>query len=291
MKRLLLLLFLPLALIAAPAPIIPNPPRPQVRWDFVESLSPIDRVLRESEVIDRTPLFINAPFLRLRPGDKLVRFVSGPSGKDFMTGETRTGYYLHSSGKNYSIEATEEPGGIRLNSTDASAVLLFDWEVNEANANSLYALLLKRQFNTLTSAQWDAITTAARKDFPEIEISAPPYQYYSRSEVVQLRLISIPGQSYAVFSGVAFNEFDDAVYQFSVSIGPHVARILGTPLLQVPRYVHREEFEGYHSNGFPNAGPPFDVDPATAKIKKAEYDRMIAFQTLVKEAMKSRDAP
>ena len=65
-----------------------------------------------------------------------------------------------------------------------------------------------------------------------------------------------------------------------MKIGPDTCTVTGETLMQGPRYVQREEFEGVHNTGpeLPNAPPDWSVDPETAKRVKAEYDQMVRFQ-------------
>jgi hypothetical protein len=80
----------------------------------------------------------------------------------------------------------------------------------------------------------------------------------------------------------------NCIYKYTVKIGPNVFSIVGHRVLQGPRRVERDEFEGRHPSGAPNDGGFFDVDPATAKVKKAEYDRMLKFREVVEAAIASK---
>jgi hypothetical protein len=58
---------------------------------------------------------------------------------------------------------------------------------------------------------------------------------------------------------------------------------------QGPKHVERYEFEGMGNAGNDAiSGPgPWKPDAKTAKIKKAEYDKMVKFQNLVLDAVNS----
>jgi hypothetical protein len=51
--------------------------------------------------------------------------------------------------------------------------------------------------------------------------------------------------------------------------------------------VDRSEFERVVISGI-NGNPSQEVDPQTAKIKKAEYDKMIRFENVVTEAIRAK---
>jgi len=285
MKRPLLSLFFVLALPLLPAL---SSARDEILYDGFENFSRMEEKVRDVVELNRTPLFDNAPFLRLRPGDKLVKAKEVAEWRK-SKGEPsdKVWVYLFSKGKYYRLWTDEENGKLLLSppfcAGDSS--LLFDWDATPANADALRQILPRQYTESLTREQYRAVLWAVRKNFPEIKID-PEGEHPSLKPD---RMISIPNQVLFEFDGLLYDAFGtNCLYKYTVKIGPAVFSIVARPLLQGPRHVEREEFEGYKPSGKPNEGGFFEVDPATAKVKKAEYDRMIQFQEVVKAAIDSK---
>ncbi|EDY21899.1 hypothetical protein CfE428DRAFT_0024 [Chthoniobacter flavus Ellin428] len=81
------------------------------------------------------------------------------------------------------------------------------------------------------------------------------------------------------FRCLSFDEYRDCIYDYTIRISRSNLLITGMNVLQGPRYVSKDEFENSDGDSsLPNAPPPRTIDPATAKLKKAEYDKMVRFQ-------------
>ena len=283
MRRLVLLLLATLG-----TPILPAYSQSkELLYDGFESIALMQRNVRDVEEVNRTPLFDNAPFLHLRKGDKLVKAkedLAAQKGKPPAEPD-RVSFYVLSDGKYYERWTEEEDGKLLLSPAfySADSCLLFDWEVTLASAKALRKLLPNEYASSLTVLQYDAIVEAVRKKFPEIETRvgglAPGFR--------DTQLISIPGSKFVEFQGFAYDRFRNCVYRYFVRIGSSVFSIHGQTLLQGPPHVEPWEFESTSTAG-PNASGRHEIDPKTAKIKRAEYDRMMEFQTAVTDAIRSK---
>jgi hypothetical protein len=96
--------------------------------------------VRDVKELKRTPLFDNAPFLRLRPGDALVEAKEDPEGwmgKGYPD-LNRTDTYLRSGGEYYRLWTTKENDKLLLSPAFHAGgyCLLFDWEFNLATAEA-----------------------------------------------------------------------------------------------------------------------------------------------------------
>jgi len=283
MKRLLLLL---LAALAIPTPEA-FAQGSALLYDGFDAIVMEERKVRNVVEVSRTPLFDNAPFLRLRKGDKLVkaqRDFQGKGGKP-LADPDRIDFYVLSDGRYYKRWVEKEGDEVLLSSAFHSAdnCLLFDWDVTLENARALRKLLPSQYSSSLTREQYDAIFAAVQKEFPEIKVDFEIRNPALRED----RIISIPGQMLAEFQGLAYDSFRNCVYKYSVRIGPSVCSITGQTLLQGPRHVERSEFERVIIRG-ENGTDGQDVDPETAKAKKTEYENMIRFQNVVIGAIRSK---
>jgi len=280
MKFLFLLL---LGALAAPAPQSFAEGR-ELLYDGLESIERMKREVWNVVEVNRTPLFDNAPCLRLRPGDKLVKAMSDLGGKGGRP--PRFHFHVFSEGRYYQIWADEEDGKLLLSAAFYSAenCLLFDWDMTPENAKALRTLLPNKYASSLTIKQFEAVLAAVKQKFPGIKID-----YESgHPSLSKDRVISISSHTYAEFQGLAYDSFRNRIYKYTIKIGPTVFSIDGQTLLQGPGHVDRSEFERVETRG-PN-GPAFqpDIDPITAKLKKAEFDEMIRFQNLVIEIIQSK---
>lgn len=246
----------------------------------------MQRSVRDVVEVDHRPLFDNAPFLRLRKGDKLVKAKEEEIREGKPRGDLdKVHYYLLSGGKYYQLGAHEEDGRVLLSGAlfGAGNCLLFDWELTMENARALRQLVPFPYAKSLSRADFEAAAAAVRVQFPEARESGV------RPELQEDRIRSIPGHGFAEFQGLAFDSFDNCFYQYSLKIGPETCSIENRMLLQGPRHIWRHEFEREIISG-PNGNPGAEVDPAVAKIKKAEYDRMLQFQKLVEDALGSKSS-
>lgn len=246
-------------------------------YDGFDDLAKMQREVREVTEVRRDPLFDNAPFLHLRDGDKLVKAKEvRREGKPTADPE-RISYYLFSAGKYYQLW-TDEKATLELSAAfySANACLLFDWEPTMANAQALRKLLPNEFAGSIPRERYDTIMQAVRRQFPELDYTIDTYQPAVKPD----RLVSIPGHVAFEFEGISYASFSLRFHRYTIRIGPHDCQIAGQLLLQGPRPVDRWEFERVFDDG-PNGFDSGDVDPKVAKVKKAEYDRMVQFDTLV----------
>jgi hypothetical protein len=134
-----------------------------------------------------------------------------------------------------------------------------------------------------TIEQYQAILKATAEKFPEIKIN---YES-AHPSLCEDKIMTVADQNYAVFEGLTYDSFRNCIYKYRIRVGPSVFSIHGLNLLQGPRHVERREFEREDVSG-PNGHPGQDVDPQTARVKKAEYDQMILFQQVVAKAIRAR---
>jgi len=250
----------------------------------------------------RSPLFDNVPFLRLRPGDHLVKArrdqgFSKPSGDP-----DRLDYYLCSGGAYYDLSAFEENGRLELDATKYA--LLFDWDFTLANARLLRGLSHDQE--SLTTAQVAAAIQAVKKEFPEaIQMDSPetvpeaislPVAYSVKEDT----LVSIPGQSEAHFEGLAYEPSSNLLYHYQIRLSSHLYLVSRYAVLRGPRLVDPEWFtpppdpaasalRSFELSTVPNqvSTERRPLDPEKARIKKAEYERAERFRELVEGAIKA----
>ncbi|MFC5453629.1 hypothetical protein [Prosthecobacter fluviatilis] len=261
----------------------------RLAYDGFDSIESMQRRVRDVIEVDRMPLFDNAPFLKLRKGDKLVKAKEEVHQYDKPRPDPdRINYYLFSGGSYYQLWTEEKDGKVLLSAPfyAADSCLLFDWELTMANAKALRQLLPRSYARSLSIADFDAVAAVVRGRFPEVMEKTDGGV---RPELHEDRIRSIPGHAFAEFHGLAFDGFSNCFYQYSVKIGPEVCSIDERTLLQGPGHIERHEFERVMIDG-PNGNPGADVDPAVAKIKKAEYDKMLQFRKLVEDTLSARSS-
>lgn len=259
----------------------PAQPEPRhVLADGCSWVATLERDVRDATPADRTPLFDNAPFLRLRSGDALVRAREQPhlQGKPSADPE-RVRYYLHSGGRYLLLSADEEDGKLRLQMPEES--LLFDWEPTLENVRVLRKLLVGDYATSLTTEQLTGINQAVRRKFPEAIVS-------TESSLVAERAVPIPGHPVFEFQGWAYDRTFDNVYRYTVRIGPSDFVIYGDLLIKGPPVVRREEFKPVRGEQILNAGPPTNPRSKTAREKRAAWERMVAFQKLLEPILRQQ---
>ena len=235
-------------------------------------------VLRE---VQRAPLFDNLPFLRLKEGDKLLL---GPAWSPSFKGapgrySERDSYFVLHEGRHFRLRAQEGNGVLNLDEVSDSVHL--DWDVS-----LLSATLLKQKLGSamlqLQPRALAGLREAVRKQFPKAWIAdAAP----------QLREPRVEGEGAAktaIFESLEFDPYENAIFHARLSIGNSRFVIERRPLLQGPPRVERREFEGEFvgsQQGFSpsriNAAVRIPPDPATAALRRKEYQRMREFQRLI----------
>jgi hypothetical protein len=277
------LLFLIVAALLAP---IPAPAQIQAWFDGMRNMASMERKVRDVVEVDRTPLFDNAPFLRLRAGDKLVKAREVREEGKPIADPDKIYFYLFSKGKYFQLWVNEEGGKVLLSEAFSTAAygLLFDWDFTMENAKALRKLLSQEHATSLTPDQLLAIYYAVRPEFPELEYRTDSFDFDLDSD----HIVSIPGHQWVEFEGLAFDHFCNCIYRYTAIIGPSVCSVTGLALIQGPKRVERGEFERENFRGPNGPGPGREIDPKVAKAKRAEYERMRKFQDLVAAAIKSK---
>ena len=272
------LTFAALLVAAVLFPASAAPAQTLLLFDGLDEVHASVRPVRDVVEIKRSPLFDNAPFLRLRLGDKLVRAKEqyAPNSKP-VADPDRVGYYLCSNGSYYFLWTEEREGKLLLSTTaySAYACLLFDWDLTLDHARALRQLLAGRYVRSITTEQYRAIGNSLGPVFPGMTIR-PPFDI----DIQPDKVVSIPGQAVAEFQGIAYEDSWDCLVKYTVKLGPHVCSVTGQVLVQGPPHVNRSEFEADNYSG-PNADEPTPIDPETAKRKKAQFEAMTKFREAV----------
>jgi hypothetical protein len=236
----------------------------------------VEKEVGEPHEITRMPIFDNAPFLCLKPGDVLVK---GKRWNDFGKGmepafEKRESYFVLSDKKYYWLEwVREENDKLLLTLGDSS--LVFDWDVSLAHAKNLYDLDKANLGEAMTPKSFNRLKNALQKSFPEtlrntnkIHISAPHLEGRGR-------------KARAVFQGLGFDRLRDTVFKYRYEVGNGIHVQYRENLIIGPPHIDRASFEGTKDYDGINAPPPYHPDPATAAKARAAYDRMITFQNII----------
>src|SRR4051794_37216728 len=97
-----LLWLFPIALFMAAPPAFSQSKR--LIYDGFNTIAGMERRVRDVKEVNRTPLFDNAPFLRLRKGDKLVQAKEVfPAFNKPVAQPDRINYYLFSGGRYFQL--------------------------------------------------------------------------------------------------------------------------------------------------------------------------------------------
>jgi|GEM_PF-5642999 len=181
--------------------------------DGFEEVAALEQKPVDIVEVHRQPLFENAPFLRLRPGDKLVegRLEHSDSG---VPGESAKNCYVCSGEKYYRLSVEGTPGGPRLSTEDAPPYsILFDWDCTLENANALRGFIHFCNAETPPKLA-KAILKTAQKDFPELVPEFPD------DSVSPPKMVSVPGHQYYEFQGFVPNPYDNGLYRYTLRLGP-----------------------------------------------------------------------
>lgn len=236
---------------------------------------------RDIEEVTRIPLFDNAPFLRLREGDKLVKVVIHPSSREIGKPDS-VGYFLQSGGEYYLLQWVDKEDHGKLLLSKPYYSLMFDWDFTMENANALRMLSGYSTANNINEGPYNAIIAAIDKAYPKRGLADIP-RCLGRPDRRPDKIVSIPGQTYALFTGVAYDFDEDSIVQYWVKIGPHVFTVIEQILIQGPESVDVGETE-LQDDSAGRIGPPEPPDPREieyVKIKKAQYEKMLKFEKLI----------
>jgi hypothetical protein len=246
-----------------------------VGFDALDSIRPDTWGMSDIVKINRVPLFDNAPFLQLRHGDIIV------SAKYIIPGSLQQGYYILSQGKYYKIIAHDAGGKLLLDEDWLIRdPLLFAWEFTLPRAKVL-ADLEKGSGQGMSLIQYASIYDSIRRRFPNKGCQSP-----GSIDIAEDRVLPIPGQNVAEFQGIAYDAAFNRLERYIQRIGPETCTMRIQVLIQGPPRVNRWEFDEEYvrkNNADPGANGTFftNPDPATAKIKRAEFIEWLAFQTIV----------
>ena len=230
----------------------------------------IQEKVAEPQKVQRTPLFDNLPFLKLKAGDQLIK---ARAWRKMSKGrkaafDAKESYFLLSEEKYYGLETNEWEGKLQLRSDYYS--LLFDWDVTLANAT----MLQPDSDEAITPESFQKLKGALRENFPEslrdtkeIKIESPRLEGEGKSRR-------------AIFQGLGFNRFKNTIFEYRSEIGNETYVQYRKDLIVGPSRVERREFEGEESHGMNGRGA-YHPDPQTAARKRAEFDRMQKFQAIV----------
>jgi len=241
--------------------------------------------VRDIMEIKREPLFDNAPFLRLRPGDKLVKARRSENLGKVPPNPGQWDYYLCSGEQYIKLWTTEENGRLMLSDFSYAGQygLIFDWDFSLANASALRQLLPREYTVSLTLKQRDAMIAVVREEFPDARREPWTNEQLAPEKD---QVISIPGHAEAHFQGLAFDSFFNRLILYTVRVSPQVFSIHGLILLQGPKNVERREFEERKPYKMvPNSPGPLMITPEKALAKKAEYERCQRFRELIAGAL------
>ncbi len=263
-----------------------NTPATLFSTEGMSSMADNVRKVTDVKVINRTPLFDNAPFLKLKKGDKFVKARAWyKNGKGVSPGFSDDyDYYICSQGVYYHVWALLKKDKLILR--DIEVCVLLDWEVTLENGRQLHNISKGwGSGQEMSYQQYHAIATRMKKEFPKVK-------FYSLQTVGGLRpekLVSNPRFGHLVFEGIAYEPYWNFLYKYKLKIGPNVRlqtmRIIATG----PKHIDRKEFEGYHPNSsLPNPGGVFSVSPEVAKVKKKQFDEMVRFQKIVYDVIQSK---
>ncbi len=244
----------------------------QKYFDGTEYIRPEKKVGVLQEV-KRALLFDNLPFLRLKQGDKLMRGQAWRSPIEVFKSpsDKRDSYFVFHQNRYFQLSAYDDHGKLRLIGPTES--LLFDWDVSLP-----LALSLGRQVGSsnieLQPQMFAAMRDEVRKQFPLIALGEPPV----------LKVPHLQGEGagqIAVIESVVFDPYKDAVFHQRLSIGHSRFLLERKVLLQGPRRVEREDFEGFEGGSGINAPGSYHPDPAVAALRRKEFDRMRHFQRVI----------
>ena len=245
----------------------------------LEDIASNIRKVTDIKQIDRSPLFNNAPFLRLKKDDTFVKARQWlENGKGVAPDFAKEySFFLCSEGQYYLIWTRENDNQLILLS--ACDCLLFDWEVTIENAEALKNIYNQWK-HEMTYKEYKTISMAIEKEFPNV--FPPDFNLGNASAFGPPKLVSISRNSHVVFQGIAYDDYSNYIYKYTLKIGPAIFLSLREKLAEGPKHIDRWEFEGSQPRPeIPNSMPPFDVPPEIAKKKKQEYDAMVRFQKLV----------
>lgn len=243
------------------------------------------RKVRDVQPVNRDPLFDNAPYYRLREGDRLVKAREvvdiGPGKAKPEKEPADLQYYLESRGIYFQLRAEEKDGKLLLAETpdSASACMLFDWEMSVANVKAIRAMLPKEWSESLSLKEYAEIVRATRSKFPGLITKVTTLE--PRLEGDRILMSYVPGLDPSAESdGLIFDRRQNEIRYYQVRIAPWGFSVEATTLLQGPRPLKRSEAEAAAKSAMAGKSRKHS-DPAAAQQMKAENEQAIEFQNMV----------
>lgn len=224
----------------------------------------------------KTPVVDNAPCLRLKDGDKLVKgrrwFEMGKGMKPEFAGHDS--YFLSSKGKFYDLGSYNI--GAKFNLSDPIYSLRFEWDLTLENAAQLYRISNDASLFSyaLTTEQYRALRKELREIFPASLRADTGFA------LKKPRVEGDGTKKYAVFENLCLDADQNTIFHYRVLIGPNIYMIKRKPLISGPRRVSREEFEGRNGGGINGPGPYYPDKEAAAQAR-ADYRKSQAFRHVV----------
>jgi hypothetical protein len=223
----------------------------------------------------RTPLFDNLPFLKLRAGDNFVKG-RGWSKVPKHSGFSKEDYYfVFSSGKYYDLLGAWDEGKNRYLAYCGDFSLLFDWDVTLENATALKNIRASG-CPAVSAKGYASLKAAIRAKFPgsirteeEIKLSPPHFEGEGR-------------QARVVFEGLEFDQhYSNTVFQYRLEIGNEIYQEMRKFLIVGPRYLDKSEVDPKPSSGR-NAPIFLPSSPEALRARQAAYAESQKFFKLVR---------
>ena len=169
-------------------------------WNGFSQLEGEVRKVTDVTPVERSPLFDNLPFVRLRAGDKFVRAREwSENGKGMKPGFSEDqDNFLFSKGKYFHVWAYEDSGKHKLRSV--YDCLSFDWDVTVANA--LAWKNLADFDHQMTVREYKSVITSLHDKMPDQK----DYSNLAGVEINEPKLVTLPCGNNVVIEGIEFDE-------------------------------------------------------------------------------------
>lgn len=263
---------------------------PVVHRNAICEIKPTSQKLTNIRVINRSPLFDNAPFLQLRKGDQFVKAAWHYDVRCYSG--YYSSYFLLSEGQYYPISGYKTGSKLFLSYGGSFAsLLLFDWKnVTVANARMVKNLQHKYIDNEMSGKQYAAVLKMVQKTFPQTTCRIP--RGHRHLQELSEKFVSAGKYSHMIFTGYAYEDaYANHIYKYTLTVGPYVFLETREKLIVGPRFVNSEEFLGRRPSKFPNGPHSYTPPPHIAKLRKQEYDHMVKFRKAVMKIIAPKSKP
>ena len=205
--------------------------------DQFDRFSASSNEFRLLETLNRTPLFDNLPFLKLRTGDQIVRgqVFYQPVGKGIkIKAEPRWSeplLFLQRGGKRTKLYALEEAGKLQL--VSPTEIPYFDWAPTRENADALFEFCQPKP--RISLAQLANLDAELQPEFAE-------YLGAGLTPLLKEGANAVPGFLFEtrekealkfVYAGFGYNS-EKEVFQYRFTLGAHGWREVRAPLISAP---------------------------------------------------------